>query len=584
MRDVGANYDGMPLADGWSSSVLLSGCDSSAMRYDMLAKPRCVGLRVLDSLEAAKMSDQPATRPGGPVFDPTPTADMWQPQGSSQTPLPASIAEHLQPAEREGDVGTFQGWPIVRLLGRGGMAVVLHGYDKKLRRDVAIKMIHPDRLDDPQMAARFAREARLTAQVNHPHVITVYSVHDESDQAFIVMEYLHGGTLQERLQDRPVSEEECIRIARDIALGLQAAHEVGLLHRDLKPSNIGFRQPGGHVVIMDFGLARTLCDTDPLTIHGSPLGTPAFMSPEQIQVQKLDHRTDLFSLGTVMYRMLSGHHPFQGSSPAVLCHAIACSPATPLRQHVPDVSPELEAIVNRLLQKSPAQRFQTAAQLIEALDGLSQPAKPKQHHWLATAAILAVPLIAIGAYLAPRLVNSQRETQPGSVAVSADSPAETQVSVVPISEFRDANGVVWRSTNREHAGIVSVDADGVVRLEKPADQADRWTMVEGDLEGPSPIRRYLLLDVVELSAGGDVSWAAKIAPPEGSNRDVELNYGHEAGQFAFLLPEELREDGGSLRVRVFLVGPGGTFVRFRDVWTVNAVPEGFRELPVLSAD
>lgn len=540
------------------------------------------------------MSDQPAAPGGGRIFEPTPTVDMWQSKGASQTPLPASVAAHLQPPVREGDVGTFQGWPIVRLLGRGGMALVLHGYDRKLRRDVAIKLMHPDRLEDPQMAARFAREARLTAQVNHPHVITVYSVHDDSDPPFIVMEYLHGGTLQERLNNQPVSEEECIGIARDIARGLQAAHEVGLLHRDLKPSNIGFRRPGGHVVIMDFGLARTLCDTDSLTLHGSPVGTPAFMSPEQIQVQKLDHRTDLFSLGTVMYLMISGHLPFQGSSPAVLCHSIANSPIAPVRNHVPDISPGLEAIINRLLQKSPGQRFQTAAEVIEALDRLSQPMPRRGRKWLIAAATVAVLFGAIGAYRAARYFDwgggsrTLPVTAPASdpagpftvrnpppAGVDTDFPAPT----TPLPEFRDARGVIWRSTNPQHAGLVSVDADGVVRLEKPAELADNWAMVEAALVGVPTARRYLLLDIVELSRGGDVSWAVKLTPPGGSDRDIELNYGQEAGQFAFLLPEQVGTAGST--VRIFIVGSNGAFVRFRNVRIADAIPDGYRELPVL---
>lgn len=520
--------------------------------------------------------------------------------GVSQTPLPASVAAQLQPPQREGDVGTFHGWPIVRFLGRGGMALVLHGYDQKLRRDVAIKMVHPDQVADPQVAARFAREARLTAQINHPHVITVYSVHDESDPPFIVMEYLHGGTLQARLYDHPVSEEECIRIAREIAQGLQAAHEVGLLHRDLKPSNIGFRQPSGHVVIMDFGLARTLCDTDSLTLHGSPVGTPAYMSPEQIQVQKLDHRTDLFSLGVVMYRMVSGQLPFQGGSPHVLCHSISSSPHTPLRRYVPGVSPGLESIINRLLQKSPTQRFQTAAQLIEALDRLSQQAPPRRRRWLIAGVACALLLAAIGAYQAVHYFNPPGDSHTQAVAAPSndssgpptarDRPSHSAAggqtdppgNTPPVPEFRDASGVAWRSTNREHGGLVSVDADGVVRLEKPAELADNWAMVEGAPVDVPTGRRYLLLDIVELSAGSDVSWAVKLAPSDGGDADIELNYGRESGRFAFRLPEQAGAPGNA--VRIFIVGPDGAFVRFRDVRMGDAIPEEFRELPVLSRE
>jgi serine/threonine protein kinase len=544
------------------------------------------------------------TGPLGPVFEPTPTLDMWQ-AGDSRTPLPPTLVRHMKPPVREGDAGTYHGWPIVRLLGRGGMAVVLHGYDQKLRRDVAIKMIHPDRLNDPHMAARFAREARLTAQVNNPHVITVYSVHDDAECAFLVMEYLHGGTLQKCLREQPVSEQECIRIARDIARGLQAAHDVGLLHRDLKPSNIGFRQPGGHVVIMDFGLARTLCDTDPLTIHGSPMGTPAYMSPEQIQVQKLDHRTDLFSLGTVMYRMVTGQHPFQGSTPVLLCHSIANTPHTPLRHYVPNISPGLEAIIDRLLQKSPAHRFQTAAQVIEALDRLSQPPPSRSGGWAVAGLFILVLLGIVGAYQASRLGNRDGDsgTRPG-VIVAADSTQVSGGSSTPddspsrstaqnidppvprpsIPEFLDGSGIIWRSTNQHHAGLVSVDADGVIRLQRQAGGPDNWAMVEAEFPEPPDDRGYLLLEIVELSGSADASWAAKLAPSDGSLRDVELNYGHSAGRFAIMLPQQAGTHGGSLRSRIFVVGSNGAFMRFRGVRIASAVPEGYRTLAPLSAN
>jgi|GEM_PF-4498882 len=475
------------------------------------------------------------------------------------------------------------------------MAVVLHGYDPKLRRDVAIKMMQPDRLHDPRMAARFAREARLAAQINDPHVITVYSVYDESELPFIVMEYLHGGTLQERLGNHPVSEEECIRIARQIARGLQAAHEVGLLHRDLKPSNIGFRRPSGHVVIMDFGLARTLCDTETLTLHGSPVGTPAFMSPEQILVQKLDHRTDLFSLGTVMYRMISGHLPFQGTIPTVLCNSIATCPPTPLRNYAPDVSAGLESIINRLLQKSPDRRFETASQLIEALDRVSLNTPPRRRRRRVIAGMTFASVIAgIAAYQSARQFDWQGVSSSPLPATTEDNQARPPAEPNPpsakpattpsepkltVPEFRDAAGVVWRSTNPGHAGLVSVDDDGAVRLEKPANLADDWAMVEASLVGTSATPRYLLLEIVELSVLGDVRWTAKLPPSDGSGRDVELNYGRQTGRYAFRLPEQAGT--ANTAVRIFIVGPDGAFVRFRDVHIADSVPEGYWELPIL---
>jgi hypothetical protein len=178
----------------------------------------------------------------------------------------------------------------------------------------------------------------------------------------------------------------------------------------------------------------------------------------------------------------------------------------------------------------------------------------------------------IGAYQAARFFDPPPSRSAG---VNTDSPVPTS----PIPEFRDATGVVWRSTNQEHVGLVSVDANGVVRLEKSAELADNWAMVEGVLVGLPTTHRYLLLDIVELSAGSDVSWTAKLAPPDGSNRDIELNYGHEAGQFAFLVPEQTGT--ASSKVRIFIVGSDGAFVRFRDVRLADAIPDEYRELSVL---
>jgi hypothetical protein len=303
-----------------------------------------------------------------------------------------------------------------------------------------------------------------------------------------------------------------------------------------------------------------------------------------------------------MYRMLTGQHPFQGSTPVVLCHAIATLPHTPLRQHVPEVSAGLEAVIDRLLQKNPAHRFQTAAQVIEALERLSQQASTRPARWRTKGAISLGLLAVIAVHQATQLADWGRDsTTQSNVAITRDSPQHpgtsptthhqpsdptelNTASAVPtpsIPEVLDATGVVWRSLNREHAGLVSVDADGVIRLEKPAENADNWAMIEAELAALPENGGYLLLDVVELSGRGDVSWAAKLAPSEGSRRDIELNYGQSAGQFAFRLPQQMGTRSGAVRARIFIVGSDGASVRFRDVRIANAVPEGYRVLSVL---
>jgi serine/threonine protein kinase len=523
------------------------------------------------------MDNQDAAGKVGRMFDPETTVADAKLRLPGSMKVSAELLALLDPPRRQRDLGTFRGWPILSIVGSGGMATVFHGYDERLRRDVAIKIIRPDRLRDPEMIERFAREARLTAQVRHPNVVVVYSVHDDAMPPFLVMEFLHGGTLLERIRGGPLSEAETIRLAKDIAAGLQAAHDLGLLHRDLKPSNIGFREPNGQIALTDFGLARAICDTDPLTEHGTPLGTPSYMSPEQVQVQKLDVRSDLFSLGTVMYQMATGRLPFQGDSPVTMCHAIAHGPHRPARELRPELSARFSAMLDRLLQKDAQQRYRSANELIEVLESLaaartSLPEARRRTTFLVAAGVVAVIAGAVWIGATSPWNSAERPAPPGGGPQTAHATAGLEprpsASTVPPATVETP----WRSPPEGRKGIVRATPDGVVSLENPWPVYD-WVMVEARFDFQSGTDRFLQLEIVQVDGAPNAGWFAKLASPIGGY-DIELNGGQQTGKFALELPSDVGLEGGFQHtVRLFATGSAGSRVQFRGV-KFAASPDG----------
>ncbi len=216
---------------------------------------------------------------------------------------------------------TVSHYQITDRLGQGGMGVVYKAQDTKLDRSVALKFLSTSALPTDDDKARFHREAKAAAKLNHPHIATVYEIDETDDgQAFIAMEYVEGETLAEKIKHGPLKLQEAITIATQVAEGLQAAHERGVVHRDIKSSNVMLTAKG-QVKIMDFGLAKTEAATM-LTKEGTALGTVAYMSPEQARGEAVDHRTDLWSLGVVLYEMTSGRLPFAGDYEQSIIYSI----------------------------------------------------------------------------------------------------------------------------------------------------------------------------------------------------------------------------------------------------------------------
>ena len=250
---------------------------------------------------------------------------------------------------------TISSYRITAKLGAGGMGEVFLAEDSKLDRKVALKFLPAQMSSQPDAKARFLQEARAASALNHPNVCTIYDIQEHDGQMFIVMEYVDGSTLRDRAQ--PFTLKQVIEIGVQVADGLAAAHEKGIVHRDIKTENIMIRKDG-IVQIMDFGLAK-LRGASRLTKEGSTIGTVGYMSPEQVQGLDADHRTDLFSLGVVLYELIAGRMPYNGAHETAIMYEIVNVDPQPLTAVRPDIDPELDRIILECLEKDPDERCQS---------------------------------------------------------------------------------------------------------------------------------------------------------------------------------------------------------------------------------
>jgi beta-lactam-binding protein with PASTA domain/predicted Ser/Thr protein kinase len=261
-------------------------------------------------------------------------------------------------------------YEIEDLLGQGGMARVFRGTDKVLDRTVAVKVLSPQFAGDDQFVSRFRREAQAAAALNHPNIVSVYDTGDQGDVHYIVMEYVQGRTLRDVVrQEGPLMPERASEITQAVARALDAAHDAGLVHRDIKPGNIMLTREG-EVKVMDFGIARTSTG-DTLTQTAAVLGTASYLSPEQAQGSAVDARSDIYSLGCVLYEMLTGRAPFTGDSPVAIAYKHVREDPVPPSHLNGDVPDALEAVVMKAMAKNPDNRYQTADELREDLERVS---------------------------------------------------------------------------------------------------------------------------------------------------------------------------------------------------------------------
>lgn len=256
----------------------------------------------------------------------------------------------------------FPGYRMVKLLGKGGMGEVFLAEDEALGRRVAIKTLTPT----PEGRARFLREARSLASLDHPRVVRIYSYGETAESPFFVMEYVEGETLADRLTRGPLPFDEVARVTRQIIEALAAAHHRGLVHRDIKPSNV-LIDAEGQIRVADFGLARTLEKSASLTTDGHFAGSPHYVAPEQARGHEVDFRADLYSLGIVMYEMITGKRPFDGGSGVEILARQLTEPVPPVTRLRPDTPPFLSSMVDALTRKSPEDRPESYEVVLRAL-------------------------------------------------------------------------------------------------------------------------------------------------------------------------------------------------------------------------
>jgi serine/threonine protein kinase len=277
---------------------------------------------------------------------------------------------------------TISHFRITERLGAGGMGVVYKAVDTRLDRPVALKFLPDNMAEHPQALERFRREARAASALNHPGICTIYDFGEQDGRTFIAMEFIDGETLRTHIHGKPIPVEEILKLGIQIAEALDAAHAEGIVHRDIKPANI-FVTKRGQAKVLDFGLAKLVAKgvavsdsgdevSDSTSVVGIISGTPSYMSPEQIRGDDLDPRTDIFSLGLVLYEMATGRQAFGGATGGMIIDAVLTRSPAPARNINPDIPPRLEEIIDKALHKHRDQRYQHAADILADLQRLGR--------------------------------------------------------------------------------------------------------------------------------------------------------------------------------------------------------------------
>jgi tetratricopeptide (TPR) repeat protein len=404
----------------------------------------------------APPADPPGARPpgGGPASGDGPTPD-------------ATLA--ASPATLEGGVRIGRRYEIVRLLGRGGMGAVYLARDHGLGRDVALKVVAAHLADDPGVTARFVREIQLSSLVTHPNVLRVYDLGEADGLRFLTMQYVEGETLADLLKrERPLPVPRCVAIFRQVCEGLLAAHERKVLHRDLKPQNVLLDREG-RVFLTDFGLA-TSSALSTMTRAGAIMGTPQYMSPEQVKGEPLDERSDVFSLGVMLYEMLAGKAPYSGDTLFELMMSRTRAPPRPARAVNPAVPPQLQRLIDRCLAIDPALRYGSVREVLRDLDQgrVRFPLRSvARRHGRRAAAVAGAAALAVAGWAGYRAWSGRAPAE--GRAELADAP---MVGVVPFANRTEDRALDWVGE-----GIARLVADGLsasrhLRVASPQRLAD----------------------------------------------------------------------------------------------------------------
>jgi serine/threonine protein kinase len=404
----------------------------------------------------------------------------------------------LEPSDWPPSLGRIGHYEVLSVLGRGAMGVVVRGYDTQLCRTVAIKVMSPQLTTSAQARERFVREARAAAGINHPNIVTIHAVSEQAGVPYLVMEYVGGRTLMDRIRsEAPLKTVDILRISAQIAGGLAAAHQQGIIHRDIKPANIMLEDSVERVKITDFGLARVMLEQSDLTSQGGLVGTPAYMSPEQVNGEPLDRRSDLFSLGCVMYAMTAGHSPFRGENALGTARRVTSQKHVSLAEISREVPAFFVQIVDRLLEKNRGDRYPSAGALLDELtrhlarlnigaDSRADPplekaAKQRKRGWLALGAL---SLAVIGAILAGSWALTRgRKANTARVGLVSTTPLET--SVLRVAKFGQADFTSLAEALRHAPPGCTIRVEDSAVYDEPVKLVVSSGLAGGRLEAPS---------------------------------------------------------------------------------------------------
>jgi serine/threonine protein kinase len=343
---------------------------------------------------------------------------------------------------------TLGHYRVLALLGRGGMGEVYTAEDLKLKRRVALKTLPAEMAANKERRRRFEREAQAVAALNHPGIVTIYSVEQEAGTAFLTMELVEGKTLAEAVPPGGMPADEFLPIAIQVADAVQAAHERGILHRDLKPGNVMLTAEG-RIKVLDFGLAKLTDAGPPAELHGSMttsagqiVGTVSYMAPEQAEGKPIDHRADVFGLGVLLYELAAGVRPFQGETNLTILAGLMRDTPRPIAELRQDLAPAVGAIIQKCLEKDPAKRFQSAgdlrAKLEEVRDSQRPTLKRPAPRWAYAASAVIVLLTGLVSWWALRTPSPEAST---TAYAAAEGPILVTGNSVAILDFEDRTSV-----------------------------------------------------------------------------------------------------------------------------------------------
>ncbi len=434
--------------------------------------------------------------------------------------------------------------------GTGAMGTVYQGWQATMERRVAVKMLHGDLAREQQFVERFLREAKAVARLNHPNIVTIHSVGEHQGRPYLVMEFIDGQTIADAIESKTLTAERTIRIARQVTSALADAHAAGIIHRDLKPSNVLLsqrRRSADFVKILDFGVAKVIGADSQLTRDGFVFGTPAYLSPEQANDTEIDGRADLYSLGVMMYEMLTGTLPFTGNQIQLLM-AHAKENAPPILSRDPLLNPKLAKLIDGLLAKDPNERPASAEQVADALDELDVNGTT-QTPWASMA--LQRPDLSVAAQ------SAAESTRPRGWRSAADTTPPRELTTPGAATLR------WRPT-RTHSILLGLA--GLVLL-----VAGAGAVAFG------PLAKHLPETTVLVTPGG----AAEVAfpPPDSSHPNssqpkIKTDIAREALMFS--------AGGYSLRVlRPKRILIGIYYESTIDVWDPDGEPIDANEIIVL---